>query len=846
MLARHARLRHTGARLLVLALVTILVTPLLALGGSSQDAAAASELPVYTDALESGWSNWSWSTATNFANSGPVYSGSAAAAVTYTAAWGGFYLHSGSLIAGSNYATFRFSIHGGNQGGQRLLVKLADANGNFGAGVAVTAPAGAWTQVSVPLASLGNIQQVSGIIWQDATGGTQPTFYLDSISFVSTGEPSTQTTPSAAGPALSVNAGANRHAISPDIYGMNYLDEALAAELRLPVRRWGGNAATRYNWQNDTANRASDWYFLNMPENNSNPGALPDGSTADGFVEQNQRTGTRSLLTVPLIGYTPKARTVACGFSVAKYGAQQQTDPYHPDCGNGLRADGSKITGNDPADTSNPIAPGFVQSWVSHLVSRYGPASQGGVRFYNLDNEPMLWDSTHRDVHPNPTSYDEIRDRTYSYGSAIKAADPTAQTLGPVTWGWTAYFYSALDVAAGGSYWQNPPDRNAHGGVPFTAWYLQQMRAYEQQHGRRILDYLDLHYYPQAAGVTLSPAGDAATQARRLRSTRSLWDPAYVDESWINEPVRLLPRMRDWVAQNYPGTKLAVTEYNWGALDHINGALAQADVLGIFGREGLDLATLWEPPAATDPGAYAFRVYRNYDGNGSAFGDLSVQASSADQDRLAVYAALRNSDGAMTLVVVNKTGGSITSNLALSGFGAASSAKVFRYSAENLGAIVRTGDQAVSTSGFTATYPGSSITLLVLPPSGAPVPTRTPSPFQSGPSVHVGNMEGIGARASAKQWKATVTVQVHDSNHIPVSGAAISGVWSNLSTGSATCTTDAAGQCSIAQTGLVRSRVSSVTFSVSSITHASLTYDPAANHDLDGDSNGTSIAIAGP
>lgn len=306
MLARHARLRHTGARLLVLALVTILVTPLLALGGSSQDAAAASELPVYTDALESGWSNWSWSTATNFANSGPVYSGSAAAAVTYSAAWGGFYLHSGSLIAGSNYATFRFSIHGGNQGGQRLLVKLADANGNFGAGVAVTAPAGAWTQVSVPLASLGNIQQISGIIWQDATGGTQPTFYLDSISFVSTGEPSTQTTPSAAGPALSVNAGANRHAISPDIYGMNYLDEALAAELRLPVRRWGGNAATRYNWQNDTANRER----LVFPEH---AGRQQQSGGVAGRFNCRWLRGAESTDRYPLDAHRPLDRIYAQG-----------------------------------------------------------------------------------------------------------------------------------------------------------------------------------------------------------------------------------------------------------------------------------------------------------------------------------------------------------------------------------------------------------------------------------------------------------------------------------------------------------------------------------------------------
>ena len=398
-----------------------------------------------------------------------------------------------------------------------------------------------------------------------------------------------------------------------------------------------------------------------------------------------------------------------------KYGAQQDTDPWRTDCGNGVRPDGTEITGNAPSDTSTPIEPAFVQDWVRHLIQNYGTASQGGVSLYNLDNEPMLWNSTHRDVHPQPTSYDELRDRTYRYAAAIKAVDRDAKTLGPAEWGWTGYFYSAKDAAPGGAWWNDPRDRNAHGGTPLVEWYLQQMRAYEQQHDVRILDYLDLHNYPQAPGVALSPAGDAQNQAQRLRSTRSLWDPTYADESWIDEPVRLIPRMHDWVEHNYPGTKLAITEYNWGALDHMNGALAQADILGIFGREELDLATLWSPPEASEPGAYAFRMYRNYDGRGGAYGDTWVRSASADQGRLALYAAQRSSDGHLTIMVINKTKEALTSDLNLSGFSPGGSAQVYRYSATNPDQIVRGSDQAVPESGFTATYPAESITLVVVP-----------------------------------------------------------------------------------------------------------------------------------
>ncbi len=540
--------------------------------------------------------------------------------------------------------------------------------------------------------------------WAAASGRDAETFFAPNL-----------------GPDLWVYADQRQGAISPLIYGMNFADEALATELQLPVNRWGGNATTRFNWQNDTSNRASDWFFENIPNANASPGDLPDGSSADRFVEQNQRTGTETLLTVPLIGWTPASRAVACGFSVSKYGPQQATDPWQPDCGNGIQPDGATpITGNDPMDTSLPITETFVQGWIGHLTGKYGPATAGGVRFYNLDNEPMLWNETHRDVHPGAASYDEARDLTVQYAAAIKASDPGAQTLGPTVWGWTAYFYSALDWEAGGSWWLNPVDRNAHGGEPFIPWYLQQMAANETAQGVRLLDYLDVHYYPQAPGVALSGAGDAATQALRLRSTRSLWDPTYVDESWIGSsgdpPVQLIPRLQGWVDTYYPGTKLAITEYNWGALNHINGALAQADVLGIFGREGVGLATLWSPPGYSDPGAFAFRMYLNYDQQGNHFGEESLAAGSADQDQLAIYAAERVQDRWLTLMIINKSGEDLTSTVSLSGFTPAPAAQVYRYGQADLSEISPQASQTVGQTGFTAEFPAMSITLVAIPP----------------------------------------------------------------------------------------------------------------------------------
>ncbi len=696
----------------LLLLLFLLPLPLL-LASFPSPRVPQADSPVYTDALDSAWQDWSWDTSVDFANPSPVHSGAVSLAVTYTAGWGGLQLgYPGAQFDISAYDTLRFYIHGGASGGQQITLQVGSIE------QVIIPTANTWTQVDVSLLPLGTPRSVGVIVWQSGTASPQPVFYLDDIVFVASGLPTPTPPPPGQGPALSVDAARDQHTISPYIYGMNFASQELATDVNLPVRRWGGNSTSRYNWQNDTTNTGSDWYFENVPD---------DANAAGLFIDQDRSTGTKTLMTVPLIGWVAKRRPAGhpydCGFSINKYGAQQGNDAqWDPDCGNGiLQSNGNPITGNDPTDTSIAITSTFVANWVSHLAATYGAADQGGVMFYDLDNEPMLWDSTHRDVHPNPTSYDEMRDKTWAYAATLKAADPSAQTLGPVVWGWCAYFFSAVDGCTTGA------DYIAHGSQYFVEWYLQKMQAYQTAHGVRILDYVDVHYYPQANGVALSPAGSAATQALRLRSTRSLWDPTYADESWIAQTaqgpyVDLIPRMKQWVAANYPGTKLAITEYNFGALEAINGALTQADVLGIFGREGLDLATLWGPPDAGQPGAFAFRMYRNYDGAGSRFGDTSLHAESADQGQLAVYAARRGSDGALTLIVINKTGGALTSELALSNFTPAAWAVVYHYSAANLAAIVQAADQAVTTAGFSTTYPANSINLVVIPHDGPPPP----------------------------------------------------------------------------------------------------------------------------
>src|SRR5213076_1745078 len=105
--------------------------------------------------------------------------------------------------------------------------------------------------------------------------------------------------------------------------------------------------------------------------------------------------------------------------------------------------------------------------------------------------------------------------------------DPAALTTGPVEWGWCSYFWSDRDGCGN----NNGPDYLAYG--PFLEWYLEQVYDEQASSGVRLVDYLDIHYYPQAPGVALSNDESAGTSALRLRSLKSLYDPAYVDESWF-------------------------------------------------------------------------------------------------------------------------------------------------------------------------------------------------------------------------------------------------------------------------------------------------------------------------
>lgn len=671
---------------------------------------AQADESVFTDTLQNGWENWSWA-ANNFNNPAPVHAGTRSISVT-AGPWEALYFHHSSLNPGP-FTNLTFWIHGGTAGGQRLRVKAMLGTTLFDPGQAIgPLPANTWQQINVPMPALVPSGQASidGIWFQENTGSSAPTFYVDDVSLSAGATPPPPANPIVI---IRVDAAASRRAINPEVYGVAFASTAELSALNAPLNRSGGNATTRYNWQINASSRAQDWYFESIGSANT-----AQGGDGDDFVSQTKAAGAEPMLTIPTMGWVAKlgpGRSKLASFSIAKYGAQTGSDSqWFPDAGNGVsQSTGNEITGNDPNDANQPADSAFQAGWVRHLTNRWGSATIGGLRYYLLDNEPGIWHSTHRDVHPTGATMEEIRDRMIDHATRIKSVDPDAVVVGPEEWGWSGYLYSGFDLQYGSVHgWSSLPDRAAHGGRDFLPWLLDQLRRTNNATGTRLLDVFTVHYYPQ--GGEYGSDVSTAMQLRRNRSTRSLWDTNYLDETWINDKVMLAPRLRNWVTANYPGTRIGLTEYSWGADNHINGATAQADVLGILGREGIDLATRWTTPSAGSPAFKAIQLYRNYDGARSTFGDISVSAAVPNPDNLAAFAATRSSDGALTIIAINKVlTGSTPVLLSVTNHSATGSARVWQLTSAN--AISRQPDAVITGGLLSNTLPAQSITLFVLP-----------------------------------------------------------------------------------------------------------------------------------
>jgi PKD repeat protein len=463
---------------------------------------------------------------------------------------------------------------------------------------------------------------------------------------------------------LVVDTSQGRSAISPYVYGYNppeagkatWTPGSSSAPAGTTIWREGGNRTTAYNWTNNYSNCGADcngaFYndtYMGSPTEGTGHAVIP-------IIDYAKAHGIAALVTVPIQGWVAKDGSGSVSLTSVLTDRFVASKPRK----------GSAFT-TSPSPTSSEV---YQDELAAFIAQRVG---SGGEIHISIDNEPDLWFGTHKEIERTQTTYQSYLDRYVASAAAIRDAVPGAILYGPASYGWTGYVS-----------FQNAPDapRDAQGNVvatiddSFLDWFLVHVKDASTTAGKRLLDVLDLHYYSEAQSSGCANSGDNGVRvfsdkpanndclvAARVQAARSFGDPAYIETSWITQwmssslgkGIQLVPRMKAKIAARYPGTKLSLSEYNFGGGDHISGAIAEAEALGILGRDGAYAAMVWEAGADSSFIRGAFQHYRNYDGAGKSFGDTSVSATSSDQDHVGVYASVdAASDGRLVLVIVHR------------------------------------------------------------------------------------------------------------------------------------------------------------------------------------------------
>ncbi len=504
---------------------------------------------------------------------------------------------------------------------------------------------------------------------------------------------------------------ANKHTISPYIYGLNFYAGIAEAPPRLTFDRAGGNRWTAYNWETNASNAGSDYLYEN--DNYLSSSTTP-AEAMRSFIAGDQANGLASLITVQMQGLV----------SGDENGPVSTTNP--PDLTRFKQVVFKKSTQSAvPFTVAPPTNDNFVYMdeflyALDHQFSGqsiFGSSPTTHPVFVQLDNEPELWNTTHLEVQgATPISSDNYIGKTISLSKALKDQFPNVVIFGPVHYGFEGIFN-----------WQGELSATPSGNNWFPDKYLPAIKTASTTYGKPLVDVYDFHWYSEATDgstrvTNLTGATLTAAQVQAIvQSPRSLWDTTYKENSWIANdvlggPIYILVRLQSRIAAQNAGMKISITEYNNGGGQHIAGTIAEADNLGIFGAQGLFGANLWPLSNNEAYSLAGFRAYRDFDGANSHFGDTSVKATSSNVANVVVYASTDSGvAGRLVFVAINRS--TSTQVTAINGMALSGTAHLFQMTASTAAGQstiqpVAAGTMPVSGTSMTVMLPALSVTTI--------------------------------------------------------------------------------------------------------------------------------------
>lgn len=502
---------------------------------------------------------------------------------------------------------------------------------------------------------------------------------------------------------ITIDVDEDRTEISPLIYGIN----GHASIEGITSVRQGGNRLSTYNWENNLSNAGKD--YSNITDSYLSGSDVP-AEYVTNFLSTH--SGLYSLVTLQCGGYVASNRT---GAAIAP-----------PPSASWFKTEISKEGEILPYPNIQDSVV-YMDEFISYVTNKEGKAGDGGPNAYSIDNEPDLWSSTHSIMHPAKARYSEVFTKSAKVGHMVKRLDPKAEVVGPALGGFKAI--QNLEEA---------PDRSSYSKW-FLEEYLKAMKAASDTAGIRLLDVVDVHWYPEDRpwSVRVVDLGGENTVEEltlprvnegRMQAPRALWDSTFINTTWIPvDKIQLIPRLKKMINNEFPGTKIGFTEFKFGAEFHYSGGIALADVLGIFGREGVYMAQKWDGLDSYAQSAY--ELYLDYDGVGSQYGKIAVKAQSNNNELFSTFASL-DDENRLHIIVLNKYSNDTTLSMEINN-GYYSSGVAYGFG-EHSEAIVELDAIASLTNNtaFNYTFKAFSATHIILNPlqSGRIVEASSISP----------------------------------------------------------------------------------------------------------------------
>jgi len=473
-------------------------------------------------------------------------------------------------------------------------------------------------------------------------------------------------TPDDPGPAdltVTIDTTSERKPISPFIYGYNLYSPGGSRPSNLTFDRRGGDRFCAYNWENNlSSSGGSDPTYFYLNDHYLSASSTPAAMATMMLVQLGDYVAGDASGAVDITnsGYLSHFKRI-----VLDSGIDPGVQPPAPNTGD--------------AQVRMDEYVNYVRWHYAGVPDLFSSPTQ--PLLIGLDNEPDIWTSSFAILQrsaagpaiPRTGSLagwktpagdaqigravtpDELIDRTIDVATMLRRVAPGATIVGPSHYGFDGMeIFHGSWPGLGVDHW-------------FTDDFLTALADASAAAGQRLLDVYNFHWYPEAysggnrIAFIASPANDAAFDAI-VQNPRSYWDASYVENSWITDDhlhgaIRLLPRLQEKVDAHFPGTRLAITEYYPGGGAHVAGAIAEADTLGVFGRQGLYAAALW--PLTSDANMRfvhgGMKMFRAYDGVSGSFGDVGVRAVLSDVAAGSAYASVDTAnDGRVVVVLINK------------------------------------------------------------------------------------------------------------------------------------------------------------------------------------------------